>query len=277
MFAWGLAAALLAGMAGCEEDKQEVTTLPFGRGTIESPYIVQHGNTYTQIPIAAGGAAFFIAEKIPAGWSSIRTYSAVDVDLTVFGFQSLFIAGNGQGSRSPGSGDEAFLALSDGVYSDLFFMVDGTYVRSGGARFDLTVMPAPAPATLTFTMNKCSFAPSSSCDNGSYGGTSDVELPFAMAPSAPLTVTITNTGGSWVYYRTRLDWDSSGYIPFKSNDSIYDGTAAGGYCHANHLVIGSTGVCQINPVSGWSAPRIVRLVNNTNTDGVAVGISFSSS
>jgi hypothetical protein len=305
--AWLGMLALLGVLASCDEN-QDVETLPPpaprspqsgpgvpapqpalppGQGTIDSPYLLQWGKSFASIPIPRRGAAFFVVESVPAGWSTVKTTSQADVDLLVFGFRSILASESEFGSRIVGSGNEQVTALGDGINSSLYFVVDGARVNNDGARFDVSVSSAPAPVAVSFTMGPCTLTipsppPTSSCGDKSNLGSSvfEAQLPFPIAGSAPLSISITNATGAWVFYRAKEFRDSSSFLPFTSNTPVYDGPGNTGWCHANNSsgapLVGSTGTCKVNPVSGWDPPQVVQVVNNSPASGFPVTIAFSS-
>jgi hypothetical protein len=299
--------ALLGVLASCEENKDVETlpppaprppesgpgvpapqpALPPGQGTIDSPYLLQWGKSFASIPLPRRGAAFFVVEGVPAGWSAVKTTSQVDVDLSVFGFRSILVSESEFGSTIAGSGNEQVTALGDGINSSLYFVVDGARVNSDGARFDVSVSSAPVPVAVSFTMGPCTLTtpsppPTPSCGDKSNSGSSifEAQLPFPIAGSAPLSISITNTTGAWVFFRAKEFFNSSSSIPFSSNTPVYDTPGNTGWCHANNSsgtpLIGSTGTCKVNPVSGREPPQVMQVVNNSSASGVPVTIAFSS-
>src|SRR3972149_2351915 len=106
---FALALLLVAALAGCNDD-ENIGTIPPGQGTIDSPYIVQAGVAYKDIPMAKGGTLFFIGQDVPKGWQSVNTTSNEDINLMVSGFENFFGDESG-GSFTQGSGTEAYTVL----------------------------------------------------------------------------------------------------------------------------------------------------------------------
>ena len=282
-----LLAVLIAALAGCDEDDTETksppapapeSTLPPGAGSLEAPYILQYGATYTGIPVPPGGSVFLLTEDIPAGWSGVATDSSVDINLVVSGFETFFGEDSGDfGSFTPDSGSEQITVLGDGTYTDMFAVVDSTMVRTDGETFDISVTEGAAPAGIAVSLSACTSIPGppdSMCRSMGFGYF-DVDVPFPMAPTASLSVGITETTAKWVFFSTRNWWDSTDYAPFSSNEPTLLGYGDG-FCHVNAGATVTTGTCTVNPVVNYDQPRIVRVVNNTGSSPVDVTLSFSS-
>ena len=271
--------ALLAGpMAGCEEDQQEVVSGPSGEGTLDSPYLIRSGLTYHGIPMEKGGTLFFISLDPPAGWNTLNTVSAVDINLIVSGFEHFF-GDDAGGSFTPGSGNETFGVLGNGE-SELYFQVEGARVLSNGAAFDISLLPAGVPVdVLVQNLASCPFAPpNESCEQNA----TDVTLPFAVAPDAPLRISITEDIFARHVFFTASNCSNCGpgdRIPFASND-IFVPFANPGFCHANSNfytgVIGTSGTCTVNPVPGFGPPVRLRVANDTSFGGHNARLTFLS-
>jgi hypothetical protein len=281
-----LAAAVALGLGGCGEDAK-IHDLPPGAGTLESPYIIQAGKSYTKIPVDQGGVVFIIAEGIGPDWYGLTTASSADIDLAIAGFDT-FMDRSGQTveSATPDDGAEHLEVLGDGNSTDLFFTIDGTNVRSKNQTFDVAVEVNSAPGAVTLLLDPCTAAPPSSSCGDAMGGDSpgDMDLPFAMAPKAKLSVTLTNTFGDWVFLRARAmseggsGGSGGGWVSFPANDFVY----GDGFCHINSgplgspPVTGSTETCKINPIPDNPAPNSLRVVNNTSNADVPVTLKFRS-
>ena len=271
-----LALGIAFGWAGCEEDKK-VHPLPPGEGTLESPYLIQTAQSYTEIPMGAGGIVFIIAEGLGADWYGVTTDSRADIDLALAGFES-FMGSPGRPveSATPGDGAEHVELLGDGESTDLFFTVDGTNVRSKNQTFDVTVEKNSPPSATTRTLAPCPVTPPSpACgDTLSGEGPGVLELPFAIAPKAKLSVTLTNTFGNWVFFRAMAENENGGgFVGFPANDFVY----GDGFCHVNSgPVTGSTETCKINPIPDNPIPASLRLANNTSAADVLVTLKFRS-
>jgi len=257
---WLAVLALALGVAACEEDDKEVEeTAPpatmTGEGTIESPFVLQYGQSYTGIAMPQAGSVFFLAEGTPAGFSAIQTVSASDVDLAVFGFKTLFGSEGSGGSFTPGVGSESFLALGDGINTDLFFMVDGTHVRTNGATFDVTTLSSVAPAPVLLNM-------------GPFLSTTYYvdEFGLVFAPEASLSVTMENTASQFMYLQA---WASSN--PPVWINTISNSGYGSGYCTVNFTAFppftGNTSSCQVHPIPNFDGLKYFTMFNANGTPG----------
>jgi hypothetical protein len=271
-----LALGIAVALAGCEEDKK-VHSLPPGEGTLETPYVIQTEKSYTEIPVDPGGTVFILAEGLGADWYGAATESDADIDLAIAGFESFMVRTTRPvESATPGDGAEHVEVLGDGNSTDLFFTIDGTNVHSKNQAFDVVVEKNSAPGAVTLKLDPCTvIAPSASCgDTMNSGSPGDFDLPFAMAPKAKLSVTLTNTFGDWVFLRAKADDEGGGAdVNFPANDFVY----GDGFCHVNSgPATGGTETCKINPIPDNPPPNRLRLGNNTSNANVPITLKFRS-
>jgi hypothetical protein len=271
--------ALFLGASGCEEDPA-VHPLPPGRGTLEQPYIIQAGYLYTEIPVAPGGTVFVIAEGVGPDFYVLKAQSEdEDIELDAYGFESF--SGEPIELESTGStnGIEMMSVLGDGEQTRLFFALDGSRVRRDDTTFDVSAGTAPAPGGVTRELDACPYpAPLPPTQCGDEGGphNAEIDLPFVMASRAELSVRLATGSGEWLYLRARTEDEGAPYLPFPSNDPVFDASGEG-FCHVNLGVKISPQTCSgVNPVSGWPPVRSVRVTNNSQVPGVNVTVSFSS-
>lgn len=272
---FGIGLTLALGLTACEEDTTVNSSLE-GKVTLDEPYIIQPGLQYSDIPIEKGGTLFLIAEDVPAGFNDLTTASAVDINLVVAGFSNFFGETAG-GSFTEDSGNESYGVLGDDE-SELYFQVEGGQVLTSGATFDLVIDSSAAPAPITIAnLPACTpTVPSPSCTM-----TGQVmDSPFAVAPDAPLTVSIDVPGFPYNVFLRTTDCSNCGggsYVPFPGNDAGFYGD---GYCHANSDYwggsISSPGSCVINPVPTFAPPIVLTVANNTSSSGFDVTLAFTS-
>ena len=269
-----LAVGFALGMTGCGEDTK-VHPLPPGTGTLESPYLIQADLSYTEIPVHAGGTVFMIAEGVGADWYGLTTKSSADINLAIAGFESFMGAPDRPiESATPGKGSENLEILGDGDSTDLFFTIDGTHIRAKNQTFNVKIEKNSAPGAVTLTIPPC-LAPGPACADPMSGAAPVVmDLPFALAPKAKLSVTLTNTFGAWVFLRAMAaPNEGGGYVNFPANDFVY----GDGFCHVNSgAATGSSETCKINPIPDNPAPASLRLANNMAAADALVTLTFRS-